>query len=121
MEIPTKAVSDIAKALGYRRKKVCVYASESVTLHDLNWSGGTRSQYHALKLSNLENYQEISDIVRSRTFLNEPAPWNNAYEGAEVPLAPGLAIVRTGTFCGKESLMAIYVHPADMPKLLPAS
>jgi hypothetical protein len=34
----------------YRRKKVWLYASETVTLHDLNWSGGTRMQYRACSI-----------------------------------------------------------------------
>lgn len=112
MEIPTKAVADIAKALGYRRKKVIVRARESVTLNDLNWSGGSRSEYHALRISD--------GAVSSKSMMNAVAPWENAYEGACVPLAPGLAIIETGHFCGKERIMTIYLHPSDMPKLIPA-
>jgi len=112
IEISTNQVKVLAKALGYRKRKVSIHVTENVTLQDLNWSGGSRSEYHAVRLSDF--------AVADKPGMNFPAPWANKYEGAKVPLAPGLAIAETGYFCGRESVMRLYVHPADMPKLLPA-
>jgi len=113
IEIPTKMIKALADALGYRKRKVIVRAAEEVTLYGLNWDGGSRNQYHAVRLDDF--------AVRSKSAMNVPAPWKNAYEGAKVPLIPGLAVAKTGTFCGKESVMTLYVHPSVMPQLLPAS
>lgn len=95
----------------YRRKKVYIRASETVTFSDLNWSGGTRSEYRACTLAgeprgSMDKYHAL-------------APWDpRQVEGATAPIAPGCCVVRGGYFCGKESLLAIYVHPSDMPKYL---
>lgn len=112
-EIPTKQVAALAAALGYRKRKVVVHAAETVTLYNLNWDGGSRNVYSAVRLADM--------ATDTKATFGRPAPWENPYEGAKVPLAPGLAIAKTGTFCGKPSTLCLYVHPADMPKLLPAA
>lgn len=113
IEIPTKQVAALAKTLGYRKRKVFVRAAEEVTLYGLNWDGGTRNEYNAVRLDDF--------AVSSKPGMNFPAPWDNAYEGAKVPLIPALAIAKTGVFCGKESVMTLYVHPSVLPQLLPAA
>lgn len=113
IEIPTKQIKALADALGYRKRKVIVLATEEVVMYGLNWDGGSRNEYHAVRLDDF--------AVSSKPQMNFPAPWKNTYEGARVALLPGLAVAKTGTFCGKESVMTLYVHPASMPKLLPAS
>jgi hypothetical protein len=95
----------------YRRKKVWVYASETVTLHDLNWSGGTRMQYRGATLN--------GQFAGSADKHNHVAPWDNKAERARVPIPQGHVVVSYGTFCGKPSMLSIYVHPLDMPRLLP--
>ncbi len=97
----------------YRRKKVSVEPRESVTLMDLNWSGGTRSEYRAVSLDGQQT-------GGSSLPYSARAPWDNPAEGASVPVPQGFCIVRGGHFCGKESLLSIYVNPADMPRLLPS-
>lgn len=92
----------LCKQLGYRRKKLHVIAVDSVTLTDLNWCEGTRNTYHTMALETASQ-------------LN---PMDNEMEGARVALIPDHVIIRTGFFCGKESLMTIYVHPNNMPKFL---
>jgi hypothetical protein len=94
----------------YKRKKVMVRASETVSIQDLNWSGGTRSQYRACtfdgrSLGSLDKYSAL-------------APWDNPAEGQTLPVPAGAVVVRGGHFCGKESLLTIHVNPADMPKYL---
>lgn len=113
IEQPASLFAHILKPLNYRKRKVYVQACESVTLMDLNWSGGTRSEYRAMTVDGrpLGNSLAYSALH----------PANNHAEGASVPLPQGAIMVRTGYFCGKDSTATIYVHPADMPKLLSVS
>lgn len=116
LKIPTKQVASIVRAAAknYRKRTVSVVPTESVTLHDLNWSGGTRSEYATVEIATL---RRIGDLSRYHMM----APWNNPAEGATLPIVPGVIVVRTGFFCGKESEATLYVHPADMPKTLPGA
>jgi hypothetical protein len=107
--IPTKEVQSIATMLGYRRKKVQVVPTESVTLNGLNWSGGSINKYHAVDL--------VTGKSVTRNF-SAPHPMFNENEGAQVALRENCAIVRTGTFMGKPALMTIYVRPDNLPTSL---
>lgn len=114
IEVATKDVQDIMRATfpEYRRKKVYVRATTSVTFSDLNWSGGTRSEYRGVTVS--------GQATGSLDKYNQYAPWDaRQIEGQTIDLPPGLMIVRSGYFCGKVSMATIYVHPSNMPKLLP--
>lgn len=115
MEIPAKAVKAIVAAAdpGYRRQKVRIVIAEQVTFYDLNWSGGTRNEYHAV---DLETVRTIGDMSR----WNAAAPWSNKVEGTTAQIPPGIVVVRTGFFCGKVSMATIYVHPDNAPRMLPA-
>ena len=116
IEISTKEAAAIIKATfpAYRRKTVYVRPAESVVLQDLNWSGGTRSEYRActldgVALGNSEKYHAM-------------APWDaRQVEGQKLPVMPGACVVRGGHFCGKESKLTIYVHPSNMPAYLAQS
>ena len=114
MKVNTKDVRSIVNATfpDYRRRSVYVEARETVTLHDLNWSGGTRSEYRSCSVDGrpLENKVDLSG----------PAPWENPYEGKTITIPPGLVVVRGGHFCGKVSTLYIYVSPENMPKLITA-
>jgi len=115
IEVQTKDVAQIIKATfpSYRKRKVYIRASETVSLQDLNWSGGTRSEYRACTLDG----QSVGSLAR----FNAMAPWDSRQvEGVSLPLMAGAVVVRGGYFCGKESTITIHVHPADMPKYLPA-
>jgi hypothetical protein len=110
-----RSISAIVKATfpSYKRRKVYIRATETVHIQDLNWSGGTRSEYHACtldgrSLGSLDHYSQL-------------APWDNPAEGQQLPVPAGAVVVRGGYFCGKESLLAIHVNPTDMPKYLPAA
>jgi len=95
----------------YRRKTVYIEARETVCLHDLNWSGGTRCEYRACTLDG----QEAGSSAR----YNAMAPWDaRQIEGMELPVPQGFVVVCGGHFCGKESLIRITVNPADMPKYI---
>lgn len=109
VEIETKQVADIARRLGYRKKKVRVWPTQTVTLSGLNWSGGTKYEYHFMSL--------LDDKIGTAV-LDKDAPWNNRYEGQKVELATNLIAIKTGIFCGKAATMYIYVHPDNMPRLI---
>lgn len=112
IRIKSKDVKSIIKATfpDYKKRTVCVEAREKVTLYDLNWSGGTRSEYKACSLD--------GQPIENKVFLGGPAPWENPFEGAEIPIPEGVAIVEGGFFCGKEKMLYININPANMPKLL---
>ena len=97
----------------YRRREVRIQPRESVTLHNLNWSGGTRAEYKACTIT--------GEPLRARNDMNAPAPWDNPFEGKTVPIPPGVVIVEGGYFCGKVGLLYIHCHPSDMPRYLPAA
>jgi len=102
----------------YRRKKVWIRAAETVTLSDLNWSGGTRSEYRSCTLPGVTGKAQVGG---SMDRYHQRAPWDNPAEGQTVPIPQGMVVVRGGHFCGKESMLTLHVHPADMPKYLPAA
>ena len=94
----------------YNGRKIKVVASQTVTLHDLNWSGGTRYKYKACTIDG----KPLGDS----SAYNDIAPWNNYAEGAVVPIPSGCVMVSRGCFCGHDTGLTIYVNPSDMPKLL---
>jgi hypothetical protein len=96
----------------YRRKKVYIKASETVSLQDLNWSGGTRSEYHACTIDGTP--------TGSSDKYSAYHPFDNPAEGKEIPIPTGIVVVRGGFFCGKQSALTLHVNPADMPKYLNA-
>jgi len=95
----------------YRGRKYRIVASETVTLTDLNWSGGTRSQYRAVMLDG----KPLGNADR----FNQVAPWANPAEGITIPIPVGTCVVEHTMFCGKDLGIKVWVNPADMPKLLP--
>ena len=96
----------------YRGNKIRVIPAETVTFQNLNWQGGTRSQYRACDLS--------GGPLGSLDKWNQVHPDRNAAEGGEIRLPEGAAIVEHSLFCGKDTGLRIYIRPADMPNLLPA-
>ena len=95
----------------YKGRKFRVQAKEKVTLSDLNWSGGTRSEYRACTLDGCHTGGADS--------YNRMAPWENQAEGKSLPIPSGFVVVEHSIFCGKDTGLRIYVNPADMAKLLP--
>jgi hypothetical protein len=94
----------------YRGRKVKVVASESVTLHDLNWGGGSRNQYSACTIA--------GEWTGNTSRFNACAPWVNHAEGASIPIPAGHIVVEHSIFCGRDCGLRLWVNPADMPKLL---
>lgn len=97
----------------YRRQKISINSSGRCTFLDLNWSGGTRSQYKGATLA--------GESTGSLDRFNAMAPWDiRQIEGQTIDIPPGHCVIRGGFSCGKASLLTIYVNAADVPKYLPA-
>jgi len=96
----------------YRKRKVFVRTSDKITFNDVNWSGGTKSEYRACSIDGRP--------LQTKVNMGGPAPWNNPYEGLTVAIPPGMVVVEGGYFCGMTSTLSITINPADMP-LLPIS
>jgi hypothetical protein len=111
-QVKSKDLRPIIKATfpNYRKRTVYVKVTEKVTLRDLNWSGGTRSEYRACTIDGRP--------IENKVNMSGPAPWNNPYEGKEIDLPVGALIVEGGHFCGKQRTLYINVHPDNMPKLI---
>jgi len=94
----------------YRGRKIKIDASGSVTFTDLNWSGGTRSQYRACSLA--------GDKSGNMDPYNNAAPWANPAEGGIVSIPVGHCVVEHSICCGRDIGLIVHVHPQDMPKHL---
>lgn len=101
-----------AVAPKYRKHKVIVNVTESVTLHGTYWSGGSRSTYHAVNLSNM---------VCSGSPRYNPPQFGGPQADPQVVLPEGAAIVSLGVFCGKTATATIFLNPANVAKLLPGA
>ena len=110
--MPAKQFKDIIKATfpDYRKRTVVIAPREKVTFHDVNWSGGTRSEYRACSIDGKR--------AEKTPHMGLNAPWNNPYSGLTIDLPVNTVIVEGGYFCGKKRQLYIYVHPANMPLLL---
>ena len=97
----------------YKKRNVMICTSTSVTLHDLNWSGGTKSEYRACTI--------IGQAIPPKIDLSHAAPWDNRYDGSRVEIPIDAVIVQGGYFCGKQATLCIYVRPENMARLLSAA
>ena len=97
----------------YRGRKFKVIASGRVFFSDLNWSGGSRSQYRACTLD--------GKLTGTMDKYNHAHPWDHQAEGKTCEIPRGACVVRHSIFCGKDTGLTVYIHPEDMPKLLPVS
>jgi hypothetical protein len=113
--VQRKDVAAIVRATfpGYKGRKIRIVVQDSVTLIDLNWSGGTRCQYRACTLAG----EPLGNTDRFAAM----APWVNPAEGITLPIAPGACVVEHSIFLGKDAGLRIYIHPSDRPALLPTA
>lgn len=75
--------------------------------YDLNWSGGTKSEYIIIELSSLE--------IKPVTAL---APWIEYKEGLGIEIPSGFMVVCHSIFCGQDIGLTFYINPQDASKLL---
>ena len=108
------SIAAVVKATfpSYKRKKVAITRCDGVTMHDVNWSGGTKYEYVSYD-THAKTVHSLSD--------DGPAPWNNPTEGQRLPVLPRFLIVSAGHFCGKPSILTIYAHPEVTPWYSPAA
>lgn len=96
----------------YGGRTVRVEVKDSITLRDLNWSGGSRNQYRVCSIDGKPG--------GSTDHLNQMSPWNNPAEGARLPIPQGVVVVERSMFQGKDLGLRLYYNAADFPHhLLP--
>lgn len=97
----------------YKRKTVRIISAESVTLMDLNWSGGTKSSYVGVTIDGVK----VGDTKRQEAQFQAMQPRHTMAEGAELPIPENTVVVRYGFFCGKVSQLYIYARDAFAKEL----
>lgn len=96
----------------YRKHDCILHPTETVTLSGTYWSGGSRSTYTAVN---------IATGMSSGAPQYNPPQFGGPQSDPQVSVPEGIAIVKTGTFCGKTAAATIYLNPANMAKLLETS
>jgi hypothetical protein len=81
----------------FKGNKIFKRFEGEITFYDLNWSGGTKSAYRAVRLLDGKS-QGIPDL----------APWANPIEGKRVTIPDGYAVVELSWFCGAGPRATIY-------------
>jgi hypothetical protein len=90
----------------YNGRKITLEFTDHIIPWDLNWGGGTRNTYTFLN-------------ARGESKRYRPAaPWCEMSEGKRVELQPDVVVVEHSIFCGHDTGLTIYAHPALAPKLL---
>lgn len=99
MKTNIQAVKPLVKATfpDYTGRKFCVVPTDTITLHDTNWGGGTRNQYKAVRLED----GKVSEFAA-------PAPWLNGAEGTPITIPEGHVVVEHSIFCGKDIGLTFY-------------
>ena len=92
----------------YTGRKFRLQIAEQVTLHDLNWGGGTRNSYALVSLDGLGLAQ-----------LPKETPWTPRAEGATFNIPPRWVVVEHTIFQGQDLGLRFHTHPSDAPRLLP--
>lgn len=92
----------------YRGRTFNIEFATSVTFHDLNWGGGTKSEYVAVAANG-----------KTLSVGAGYAPWANPVEGKTVQIPQNVLIIKRSIFCGHNMGIRIYSHPANMPRWLP--
>jgi hypothetical protein len=75
------------------------------------WSGGSRDLFYFIRLA---------DGARVPAPGQNAAPWDRSSSDRRMAIEPGYAVVCHSIFCGKDSGLTFYVHPADATAMLPA-
>jgi hypothetical protein len=98
---------------GYKGKRIRVSVTERVTIPmDAGlWSGGTRRVFHAVRLADGKQLPMVN---------HDAAPWGTGRTDQAYQIERGIAVLETGSFCGKDSGLHFHVHPLDAAPMLPA-
>ena len=99
-------VKRIAATVRYTGRKFQAFPVEEVKLSDTEWSGGSRTTYAAVRLSD----GAVMPLTQAGQFMSA--------EGRKIIMTPGIAIVGHVMFMGKDHGLYIYVHPQDIAPML---
>ena len=86
----------------YKGRTYRLYKQASVTLSDLNWSGGTRSWYAAVNVADMN----VGHLVWNKHPMDPKNP-----EGTRIDIPPNMIVVEHSHFCGKDMGLKFYVNP----------
>ena len=106
-KVATKHLKSIVNATfpDYRKRSVFLKVAEKTTISDVNWSGGTKSEYRACTID--------GNPLETKVNMGLLPPWENPYEGLVINIPPGMVVVQGGHFCGKKATLFITVNPSD--------
>lgn len=94
----------------YRKHKAIVNAYPSIELSGTYWDGGSRSTYTAVNLTTFKS---------SAAAQYAPAQVGGPRETPRCDIPEGVAIVKTGVFCGRTAAATVFLNPANAARLLP--
>ena len=100
-----------AAAPSYKKHKAFFDSAESIELQGTYWDGGSRSTYTAVRMT---------DGFSLGAPQYDPPQFGGPRQAPMVTIPVGVAIVETGTFCGKPATAAVTINPADATKFLAA-
>lgn len=95
----------------YRKQAALILARERVMLSGTYWDEGSRSTYHAVDLRTLRSLGAPQ---------YDPPQYCGPSTDPVVAIPENVAIVKTGIFQGKTATATVYIHPANMAKLIGA-
>lgn len=93
----------------YKKHTATVVATHTVALQGTYWSGGTRHTYTAVTLA---------DKRVSAAPQYDPPLFGGPSGSPKVQIPRGVAIIRTGFFCGETATAVVYVNPLDLTPAL---
>lgn len=96
----------------YRKRDARIMPTATVTLANTYWDGGSRCEYTAVELA-------TGRVSAAPQYA--PPQFGGPASAPVVSIPAGIAIVQTGTFCGKPATATVYVNPADVAHMLPAA
>jgi hypothetical protein len=94
----------------YRKRDAFLRVTSQCTLSGTYWDGGSRSTYHAVDIS-------TGRVLPAPQY--NPPQFGGPRTDPTVDIPDGVAIVRTGVFCGKTATATVYVNPNTAAPLLP--
>ena len=101
-------IVDLAALVGYRGRKFTLVMADWVEPDSNYWSGGSKSDYTVVRLSDMEVVELPDD------------PTGGARPG-RLQLPPGFVVIEHVRFQGKDLGLRIFVNPLGLdPRLLPA-
>lgn len=93
----------------YAKHKAWYVVAEDCTISGTYWDGGSRSEYVAVDLT----------TKRSAGAPHyDPPQFGGPVRDPQCAIPEGVAIVKAGTFCGKQATACVYIHPANVQRFL---